>query len=236
MDNNQTNRVNMFKAVSAYLADHNSVWNGTAPFVAAVTQFNNNLAAIDTAAQKQETPSGATQDKEGARDALEDVLFLMCEALSVLGHTANDNDLLALTSVSASALNKLDAEALSNRAAGVLAAANTKKTDLATLQVTQANIDELNDALQAFNAAKASPRTATAERMAQTQSLASQIRETSGILKNQIDPLVNLFRRSNPDFVAGYRAARVVVDRAATHAAAAPATPIPPATPTPATS
>ena len=30
MDNNQTNRVNMFKAVSAYLADHNSVWNGTA--------------------------------------------------------------------------------------------------------------------------------------------------------------------------------------------------------------
>src|SRR5205085_8929183 len=94
-------------------------------------QFNNNIAAIDTAAQKQETPSGATQDKEGARDALEDVLFLMCEALSVLGHNAGDNDLVALTSVSTSALNKLDAEALSNRAAGVLAAANTKKTDLA---------------------------------------------------------------------------------------------------------
>ena len=55
MDNKQTNRVNMFKTVSAYLADHNSVWNGTAPFAAAVTQFNNNIAAIDTSAQKQET-------------------------------------------------------------------------------------------------------------------------------------------------------------------------------------
>ena len=107
MDNNQTNRVNMFKTVSAYLADYISVWSGTAPFVAAVTQFNNNIAAIDIAAQKQEAPSGATHDKEGARDALEDVLFLMCEALSVLGHTANDNDLVALTSVSASTLHKI---------------------------------------------------------------------------------------------------------------------------------
>ena len=228
MDNNQTNRVNMFKTVSAYLADHNSVWNGTAPFATAVTQFNNKIAAIDSAAQQQETPSGATQDKESARDALEDVLFLMCEALSVLGHTANDNDLVALTSISASTLNKMDAEALSNRGASVLAAANTKKTELATLQVTQANIDELDDALQAFNSAKASPRTSTAERAAHTQSLASLIRETSGILKNQIDPLVNLFRRTNADFVAGYRSARVVVDRAATRAAAAPSTPIPP--------
>jgi len=122
----------------------------------------------------------------------------------------------------------MDAEALSNRGASVLAAANTKKTELATLQVTQANIDELDDALQAFNSAKASPRTSTAERAAHTQSLASLIRETSGILKNQIDPLVNLFRRTNADFVAGYRSARVVVDRAATRAAAAPSTPIPP--------
>lgn len=234
MDNKQTNRVNMFKAVSSYLADHNSVWASTAPFAAAVTQFNNNLAAIDAAAQKQETPSGATQDKETTRDALEDVLFLMCEALSVLGHNANDNDLVALSNASASTLHKMDAEGLSNRAGSVLAAANTKKTELATLQVTQANIDELDDALQAFNAAKASPRTATAERMAQTQSLASLIRDTSGILKNQIDSLVSLFRRTNPDFVAGYRASRVVVDRAATRAAtAAPSTPTTSTTPTP---
>jgi len=230
MDNKQTNRVNMFKTVSAYLADHNSVWNGTAPFAAAVTQINDKLAAIDTAAQKQETPSGATMDKEGARDALEDVLFLMCEALSVLGHTAGDNDLTALTSVSASALNKLDAEALSNRAASVLAAANAKRTDLATLQVTQANIDELSTALDTFNATKTSPRTHTAERTAQTQSLASLIRDTNGILKNQTDPLVNLFRRTNSDFVAGYRSARVIVDRAATRASTPP-----PTTPTPPT-
>src|SRR5438067_3196732 len=160
MNTEQTNRVNMFKATSAYLADHNSVWSSMAPFATAVTQLNDKTAAIDVAAQKQETPTGATQDKAASRDALEDVLFLMCEALSVLGHTASDQDLVALASVNPSILNKMDAEELSNRAASVLGAANAKKTDLATLQVTQANIDELANALEAFNAAKASPRTA----------------------------------------------------------------------------
>src|SRR5438105_2021392 len=99
MNTEQTNRVNMFKTVSAYLADHDSVWNGMTPFAAAATQFNQKIGAIDVAAQKQETPTGATQDRAAARDALEDVLFLMCEALSVLGHTANDQDLVAVASV-----------------------------------------------------------------------------------------------------------------------------------------
>jgi hypothetical protein len=49
-----------------------------------------------------------------ARDALEDVLFLMCQALSVLGHIASDNNLTALTDVSPSTLDKMDAEELSN--------------------------------------------------------------------------------------------------------------------------
>jgi len=49
--------------------------------------------------------------------------------------------------------------------------------------------------------------------------LPSLIRETSVLLRNQIDRLVNLFRRSNSEFVAGYRSARVIIDRKATHPA-----------------
>ncbi|MBC8030707.1 MAG: hypothetical protein H7Z16_11395 [Pyrinomonadaceae bacterium] len=215
METEQRNRTTMFKTVRAYLDDNNSVWSGMAPLQTAVTQFKNKIGAIDVAAQKQETPTGATVDKGAARDALEDVLFLTCEALGVLGHSSNDHDLTALTAVRPSTLQRFDDEALSNRATSVLAEANARKTELATLQVTQANLDELDQALQAFNAGKVNPRTATAARMVQTESLPGLIREASGILRNEIDRLVNLFRRSDPDFVAGYRAARVIVDRAA---------------------
>jgi hypothetical protein len=220
MDNRLTNRVTIFKTVIPYLDDHNSVWNTMAPLQTAFTDFKAEVAAIDTTAQQQEAPNGATDDKAQARDALEDVLFLACEALGVLAHTSNDNDLLALTDVTRTSLDRMGAEELSNRATSVLAAANGRKTELASLQVTQANLDELDQALQDFNAAKTGPRTAIATRSVQTESLPRQVRAATGILEDRIDRMVSLFKRTNPEFVAGYQSARVIVDRAATHAAA----------------
>jgi hypothetical protein len=231
MDTEQTNRVTMFKTVSSYLDANSSVWSGMVPLQTAVTQFKSKITAIDATVQKQETPSGAAIDKSAARDALEDVLFLTCEALGVLGHTGNDHDLSALTTVTPSSLEKLDEEELSNRAANVLVEANSRKTPLATLRVTQANLDELEQKLEDFNASKANPRAATVARKAQTASLPGLIREASGILRNEIDRLVNLFRRTNADFVAGYRGARVIVDRRVRHTTTQPAESSPQATP-----
>jgi hypothetical protein len=221
----------MFKTVSAYLDDNTSVWSGMAPLATAVTEFKGKVAEIDAAAQKQETPRGATEDKAEARETLEDVLFLTCEALGVLGHTGNDHDLSAIASVTASSLRRMTEEELSHRAESVLTEANAKKTELVAMQVTQANRDELNQALQDFNTSKTNPRKATVERMTQTQSLPTLIREASSILRDQIDRLVNMFRRTNPGFVTGYNAARVIIDRAASHATpkAAGGAPPPPA-------
>jgi hypothetical protein len=208
----------MFKTTDTYLDQQNSVWKGMALFVTADQKLKEMLAAIDAAAQKQETPStGVTLDKAAARDALEDVMFLMCEALGVVGHTANDNNLVALTDLTPSNLDQMDVEELANRATNVLAEVNARANDLATMNVTQANIEEFSHALQNYKAAKERPRTAAAEKAAQTESLASLIRNLSAHLRNQMDPLVNLFRRTNADFVAGYKSARVIVDRAATH-------------------
>jgi hypothetical protein len=221
----------MFKTVAGYLDQNASVWSGMAPLATAVQQFQQKIGAIDTAAQKQETPvSGATGDKAATRDDLEDVLFLTCEALGVLAHTTGDHDLQALVNVSPSTLDSLGDEELANRASNVLARANARKTELATMQVTQANIDELDQALQDFQAAKAKPRTAVVERSVQTQSLSSLLREAGNILRDQIDRLVNLFRRTHPEFVAGYRSARVVVDRVAGRAAPEATPPTPPTT------
>jgi hypothetical protein len=221
----------MFKTVAGYLDQNASVWSGMAPLATAVQQFQQKIGAIDTAAQKQETPvSGATGDKAATRDDLEDVLFLTCEALGVLAHTTGDHDLQALVNVSPSTLDSLGDEELANRATSVLGRANARKTELATMQVTQANIDELDQALQDFQAAKAKPRTAVVERSVQTQSLSSLLREAGNILRDQIDRLVNLFRRTHPEFVAGYRSARVVVDRVAGRAAPEATPPTPPTT------
>jgi len=224
MNNVQTNRVTMYKTTMGVLAENDAIWSPMVPFGDAVTRLKSKVSAIDTAAQKQETPTGATQDKAGAREALEDVLFLMCKALGVLAHTSKDQDLVALTDITRSGIDKLDVEALSNRATLVLAQANARKTELATLQVTQANIDEFSGALQDYNEMKAGPRQATTARMVQTESLSTLIREANDILRNEIDPMVILFSRTHPQFVSNYQAARVIIDRAATRATPKPAT------------
>jgi hypothetical protein len=228
MNTQLSNKVTMGRTVSAYMAEHNAVWNTMAPLQAAMTEVDAKLGDINVAAGQHETPKGATADKAEARDALEDVVFLMCEALGVLAHSNGDNDLAALTDVTATSLDRMSGEELSNRGAAVRAQANAHQTELQPLQVTQANIDELNEALADFNAAKTGPRTATAERAALTKSLPKLVRELLQVLRKKVDRMVNLFQRTHPDFVAGYETARVIVDRAATHKTKpAPPTPNP---------
>jgi hypothetical protein len=217
MNTELTNRVTMLKATSSYMAEKSTVWNSMARLQTAMTDFNAKIGEIDAAAQEHGTPNGATADKANARDALEDVTYLMCEALSVLAHEGANNELAALTRVARTTLDRMDEEELSNRAATVLAQANTHKNDLVTLQVTQENIDEMSSALTEFNTAKTAPRTATASRAALTEKLPQLVKEATDILRNRVDPMVNLFSRTNPDFVAGYENARAIVDRAATH-------------------
>lgn len=232
MDRRQTNRITMFKTTALNLSDYQSVWSGMAPFVDAAERLNGKITELDEAARNQETPiSGAMVDKASARDALEDVLFLLCQALGVLGHRGHDNDLLALVNLTPATMHRLDSEELSNRAATILDRANARKTDLATLHVTQANLDELTQALADFNTSKERPREAVAVRSAETEVIPRLIREATSILRNEIDPMVNLLRRPEGKFVAAYRSARVIVDRAATHAPPKP--PTPPSPPTP---
>lgn len=232
MRRSQTNRITMFKTTALNLNDNQSVWSGMAPFVDAVQRLNDKIAELDDTARNQETPiSGAVVDKASARDALEDVLFLVCEALGVLGHTGHDNDLIALVDLTPATMHRLDSEELSNRAATILDRANARKPDLATLHVTQANLDELTQALADFNNSKQRPREAVAVRSAETELIPNLIREATSILRNEIDPMVNLFRRSDPKFVAAHRSARVIVERAATHGSQTPPTPPPPPTP-----
>jgi len=161
------------------------------------------------------------------REALEDALFLKCEALGVLAHTGGDNQLLDLTDLKPYEIQRLTDDELSNTATSILAETTGRAAALAPLQVMQTNLDQFNDALENFNNSKTSPRAAIASRMAQTEALPQLIAEANDILRNQLDRMVNLFRPYHADFVAAYRGARVVVDRAATHERKPPVVPKP---------
>jgi hypothetical protein len=68
------------------------------------------------------------------------------------------------------------------------------------------------------------------DRSSQTTTLPDKIANVTSILRNRLDKLMTRFKKSNPEFYAGYLAARVIVDRGGAQAAAKPAPTPPPTT------
>ena len=211
-----TNQITMLKATGSYMADHSSVWNSMTRLQTAMTEVNAKVAEIDAVVEQYGTPSGATADKADARDDLEEATFLMCEALGVVAHEEGNNELALLTKVTRTGLDRMDAEELSSKASAVLGQAHAHLTQLATVQITPARIDEMSQGLMQFNQLKTAPRTATAERAVLTEKLPRLVREAQDIYDHRVDPMVNLFSTTDPDFVAGYERVRAIVDRPAT--------------------
>ncbi len=58
-----------------------------------------------------------------------------------------------------------------------------------------------------------------------TLSLPGAIRYVRGILRHEIDKMLEVFKDSQPDFYASHFAARVIIDRTGTRAAKKTATP-----------
>jgi hypothetical protein len=110
--------------------------------------------------------------------------------------------------------------------------ATTLATDniaaLADFDVTAADVTALTTARTTFAGIKTSPRQAEVGRKTQTYSLPQLMANVRSIFRNEIDKMVTKKKKANPDFYAGYFAARIIVNRAATHAA-----PKKPAAPTP---
>jgi hypothetical protein len=89
----------------------------------------------------------------------------------------------------------------------------------------------LGEAIEKFDSMKTAPRDATVLRKVATLSLPETIVYVRGIYRNELDKMMTRFKKTQPDFYKAYFSARVIVNRAATHAPAKKTEPTPPPTP-----
>ena len=134
--------------------------------------------------------------------------------------------------VTKSSLDRLVDSDLEQTAERVANLATANIAALAAYGITAADVTQLNTLRTTYAGIKTSPREAEAARKVQTASLSQLIANARSIFRNEIDKMVTKFRKTNPDFYNGYFAARVIVNRAATHAGPKPPTP-PPQPPAP---
>ena len=204
----------MIDTVIAYLDKTNSVWSNVPAFATAVTDLKAAVSSIGTEAGRQQSPTvGATANKAHARDLLEDAVVELADQLAAFGEASGKPDLPAIVDLNRSDLDRLiDAELLAT-AKRVSELATENLAGLADYLVTAAEVTHLTSLADSFGKLKTAPREAVVQRSSATVALPEQIAAATRILRRRIDKLMTRFRKLNPDFFAGYRVARVVVDR-----------------------
>lgn len=231
MNRDQFNRIEMFNTVSAYLNRNKPLWTGIKAVADAVAELDTGNAALADKLRKQQTPiSGAADEKEQVRLEFEEKLLEIADQLAALAAKNRDANLAAQVELSLSALDKLAAEDLeeTGRRVGALAAANLAA--LADYDVKQTDVTALDTLRGKFAGVMSAPRAAIANRKGETDTLPALLSAQTSLLRNRLDKLMTRFKKAQPEFFAGYRAARVIVDRGGGHPP-----PQPPATPPPAT-
>jgi hypothetical protein len=134
----------------------------------------------------------------------------------------------AAVEMTRSSLDILSADDLETVARRVAAVAQANLAALADYEVKAADITELTAKTAAFGGVKTAPRLAISGRSAETTTLPEAIQSVRLLLRNRMDKLMTKFRRTNPEFVAGYRSARVIVDRGGGGGANGTPPPVPP--------
>ena len=219
----------MFNTVSAYMEKNKSTWNGNKAIEDTLVDLNNGIAAIAASAGKQQAPTGgATDEKELVRLALEEKILEIAAQLSSLADRNGDVNLAAQVELTLSSLDKLSDEDLETTSKRISGLATARLAALADYQITQADVAELDALTARFHGVKSAPRIAIAGRAGQTTTLPRLIAASTSLLRNQLDKQMIKFRKSNPEFYAGYQSARAVVDRGGGNGSEQPA----PATPT----
>ncbi len=232
MNRDQLNRTGMMSTVSAYMGTNKSIWQGVKAIADTVTALDASIMAINNSAGKQITPvSGATDAKASVRHDYEEKILVVAAQLSALAEVKNDANLAGQSELTLSGLDKLADDDLEETGTRIAGLTTTNLAALADYGITAADVTELNNLTTQFHNVKTAPRTAVAGRAGQTATLPDMIAEATSILRNRLDKLVTRYRKTNPDFYAGYQSARVIVDRGGSSPNAKPAPAPTPSTP-----
>ena len=167
-------------------------------------------------------------EKGSVRLDLEEKILAIADQLGALAEKSKNANLAAQVEFSLSRLDKLSDDELEATGTSISGLGTANLAALADYGIATDDVAALDAAKTKFHGIKTAPRTAIAGRKGETDTIPTLISETTSILRNRLDKQMTKFKKSHPVFFAGYRSARVIVDRGGS-------LPTPPPTPPPTT-
>jgi hypothetical protein len=212
------NKLRMFKAVWQVLTTFRPVWETNVGFTEVTADLDGLLGDIDEArGQAGTNNSGITEDKNIMRDDLTDAIMELSGPFATMATRAGNNELKARVVFTDSGLDGLTEEELAKTGTSIAQLAVQHRDGLARYGVTPDEVASLMELATRYSAKIAEPREKTSLRVAAGDKLTVLFKETTQLLKDQLDGMVDKYRRTNPDFWNAYFNARKIVDYGIRH-------------------
>ncbi|HVS54006.1 MAG TPA: hypothetical protein VHD62_16750 [Opitutaceae bacterium] len=232
MNKRQEMQLAMARAVRAVCDGASTITASIAAFPGAYARFGAKLDEVETQAQLQLSRLRAViEDRDQKQTAMVDAALALAGMALTYAHQNDLRPLGVEMEVTGGDFNRARPTLKVRMAQQVCDTVRPLVTALAAHGVTAAMVDDLQEKIDAANAALATPRQSTAERRAATAEIAAKLKELTAILQNQLDPLLHPLRKTNRSFYAQYQAARQIVNLPGTRTPEATALATPATTP-----
>jgi hypothetical protein len=205
-------RISMLNAVYGVVTSEGiaPIHAGHVAFTEGVEALGETIMALDAQLQAAQGNPGATSAKEQARLNLCVVSVEVIGAVKAYATVAQDPELLARVSFTASTVCAGKVSEVVARCKNVWQAATDNAAALVKYGVTPAKLTKLDKAIKAFDKVKTAPRQHRAIKSAATKLIPVLVNSGVAIVRDQLDQLMPQFKDSEPGFCNAYFAARVV--------------------------
>ena len=213
MTNDQENHYSMFKATEKTCDENIALITPITALADIYDHFKATLNKIKQEVVKQETPiTGVAEDKEVLRLDLAHYCFVIASLILTYARRVNNNTLKAAVNIAKRDLEKDRDSTLVTDCQRIADKADENIAALAAYGVTPAMVTTLKDKTDAFAAIVADPTHALDHRIVYTENLRVLVKTANDILRFDMDPNMELFSITAPQFYMLYQASRQIID------------------------
>jgi hypothetical protein len=212
-----SNRINMYVVTLETCKRYEGEWAGIPKMVSAVNDLENRLNELNAIALLHATKTiGVSSYKTQKLVSLFDALLEVHGAYRALAVETNDPGLRIRNRITRSTLSRMDAVKLKTHMARVAEDLIASGAALEPFGI-DIRLGEILQLIEESTAIISKPRGAIVERKSLTANMDLKADAIDTIVKERIDNMVRLLKRSLPDFFSEYFAARKVISTGVRH-------------------
>jgi len=218
MNKQDENKLVMMRALISFLRLNQTIWQNAQPFVSAVNELENLIAAIELTRQSTDVDqSGLVTEKKTLKANLINRHFELASQIYVMACQSKDSILQAKVGYPKS---ELEGKREGELASGSKTLVNIGRTHLQALipyGITDSEINNFEQLILAYENSLPSTRLSVSERKANNEKLKALFASAKQVLNDQIKRMMLRYQSSSPDFYAGYINTCKVVDYGIRH-------------------